>query len=161
MRLSPKTLAGIFLGKITKWNSPQIQKDNPGITLPNQPIHVVHRADAAGATDIFTTYLSAVSKKWKSTVGHGDTVKWPVGIGGTGSQGLTSIVRNSPGTIGFVEEDYALQNELPTAAIRNQAGRYLQPTIASTQAAIRAFTPQLKQDLTTLVVNPPSSAPNA
>ena len=161
LRLSPEALAGIYLGTITKGNAPVLAKDNPGVALPDEPITVVHRADPAGATSIFTTYLSEVSKKWKSAVGAGDSVKWPVGISGEGSAGLTSVVRNSPDTIGFVELNYAQQNELPTAAIENKAGRYVRPDIASTKAAVEAFVPQLKQNLETLIVDPPASAASA
>jgi phosphate transport system substrate-binding protein len=161
LRLSPQVLAGIYLGTIKKWNDPALKKDNPGVTLPDESITVVHRADPAGATSIFTTYLSAVSKKWQSAVGAGDSVKWPTGIGGIGSRGLTSVVRNSPGALGFVELNYAQQNELPTAAIENQAGRYLQPNIASTKAAVEAFVPKLKSNLGTLIVDPPASAADA
>lgn len=161
LRLSPQALAGIYLGTITKWNDPVLEKDNPGIPLPDHKITVVHRVDPAGATSIFTTYLSAVSKKWKSTVGAGDSVKWPAGIGGVGSQGLTSVVRNSPDSIGFVELNYAQQNELPTAAIENQAGRYIQPTVASTQAAVNAFVPQITKNLNTLIVDPSATASGA
>jgi phosphate transport system substrate-binding protein len=161
LRLSPQALAGIYLGTITKWNDPVIAKDNPGVALPAEPITVVHRADPSGATSIFTTYLSEVSKKWKSTVGAGDSVKWPVGIGGTGSQGLTSVVRNSPGAMGFVELNYAQQNELPTAAIENRAGHYVLPNISSTKAAVEAFARQLQSNLATLIVDPPASAADA
>jgi phosphate transport system substrate-binding protein len=161
LRLSPRALAGIYLGMVKKWDDPLLQKDNPGIALPNEPITVVHRVDAAGATSIFATYLSAVSPKWKSTVGAGDSLKWPAGIGGVGSAGLTSVVRNSPGAIGFVELNYAQQNELPVAAIENQAGRYVLPDVASTKAAVEAFVPELRSNLDTPIVDPPASAATA
>lgn len=161
LRLSPEALAGIYLGTVKWWNDPLLSKDNPGMALPDAPITVVHRADAAGATNIFTTYLSSVSPKWKSTVGAGESVKWPAGIGGVGSAGVTSVVRNSPGSMGFVELNYALQNELPVAAVKNEAGRYVLPNVTSTKAAVEAFVPQLKQNLDTAIVNPPASAADA
>lgn len=161
LRLSPQALAGIFLGRVKRWNDPVLEGDNPGVALPDEAITVVHRADAAGATSIFTTYLSTVSKAWRTTVGAGDSVPWPAGIGGVGSQGVTSVVRNSPGTIGFVELNYAQQNELPVAAVENAAGRYVQPDVASTKAAVEAFAPQLRANLATLIVDPPASAAGA
>lgn len=161
LRLSPQTLAGIFLGTVKKWNDPLLQEDNPGAALPDQAITVVHRSDGAGETSIFTTYLSAVSKRWHSTVGAGDGVKWPVGMDAVGSQGLTSVVRNSPGAIGFVELNYAQQNELPVAAIENKAGRYVEPTVGSTKAAVVAFLPQLQTRPATPIVNAPASAGGA
>jgi phosphate transport system substrate-binding protein len=161
LRLSPEALAGIFLGRVKQWDDAAIAKDNPGAALPALPITVVHWADAAGATDIFTTYLSAVSPEWASKVGSGDRVKWPVGISGEGSAGVTSVVRNSPGTIGFVELNYAQQNELPVVAVKNRAGAYVEPTVATTQAAVNAFATQLRTNLDTAIVNPPVSAADA
>ena len=158
LQLSPGVLAGIFLGTVKKWDDPAIEKDNPGAALPDQLITVVHRADAAGATDIFTKYLSAVSPVWASKVGAGDSVTWPAGISGEGSAGLTSVVRNSPGTIGYVELNYAQQNELPVAAVKNRAGRYVVPNVASTKAAVEAFSSQLRAHLDTKIVNPGSGA---
>ncbi len=161
LRLSAGTLAGIFLGTVKRWNDPSIAKDNPGVALPDEAIVVVHRADAAGATDIFTTYLSAVSPQWAAKVGAGDSVAWPVGISGEGSAGLTSVVRNSPGTIGFVELNYAQQNELPVAAVENRAGQYVQPNVVSTKAAVEAFAPQLRTNLDTTIVDAPATAAGA
>lgn len=161
LRLSPQAVAGIYLGTIKKWNDPRLVEDNPGVALPDRKITVVYRADVAGATSIFTTYLSAVSQKWKSAVGAGDRVKWPTGIGSMGSQGLTSVVMNSPWSVGFVELDYAIQNELPVAAIENQSGRYVEPSVASTKAAVEAFVPQLEANLGTTIVDPPARAADA
>jgi phosphate transport system substrate-binding protein len=161
LRLSPESLAGIFLGTVKRWNDPAIVKDNPGAALPDEAITVVHRADAAGATDIFTTYLAKVSPQWASKVGVGDSVTWPAGISGEDSAGLTSVVRNSPGTIGYVELNYAQQNELPVAAVENRAGRYVVPNVASTKAAVEAFAPQLRANLNTAIVDPPATATDA
>jgi phosphate transport system substrate-binding protein len=161
LRLSPGSLAGIFLGTIKTWTDPQLAKDNPGVTLPKVGVVVSHRSEASGTTSIFTTYLAAVSPDWLSKVGKGTAVSWPVGIGGKGSEGVTGNIRNTPGAIGYVELSYAQQNHLPTAAIENAASQYVQPTAAGTTAAIAAFTTQLTQDPRAPIVNPPATAPDA
>jgi phosphate transport system substrate-binding protein len=161
LQLSPEALAGIFLGNIKTWKDPLIAKDNPGVNLPAQPIVVVHRADGSGTTNAFTTYLSAVSSDWQSKVGKGNSVSWPVGIGGKGSEGVTGQLRQAPGAIGYVELTYAEQNKLPVAKIKNQAGNYIAPTAQSTTAAIGAFTSQLSQDPRQPIVNPPATAADA
>jgi len=161
LQLSPEALVGIFLGTVKSWHDPHIVKDNPGVTLPNEPIVVVHRADGSGTTNAFTTYLSAVSPEWQSKVGKGTNVQWPLGLGGKGSEGVTGQLRQSPGAIGYVELTYAEQNHLPVAKIKNQAGNYIAPTAPSTTAAIDAFTAQLSQDPRQPIVNPPASAADA
>jgi phosphate transport system substrate-binding protein len=161
LQLSADTIAGIFLGKITTWHDPLLVKDNPGVNLPNTKVVVAHRTDGSGTTAAFTTYLSAVSPEWKSKVGTGGAVSWPVGVGGKGSEGVTAQVRQFPGAIGYVELTYALQNKVAVASIRNQAGRYIAPNTASTTAAIAAFTDQLLKDPRVPIVNPPASAPDA
>jgi len=161
LQLSAEALSGIFLGTVKTWHDPQIVKDNPGVKLPNEPIVVVHRADGSGTTNAFTTYLSAVSPEWQSKVGKGNSVSWPLGLGGKGSEGVTGQLRQSPGAIGYVELTYAQQNKLPVAKIKNQAGNYITPTAQSTTAAINAFTAQLSQDPRTPIVNPPASAADA
>jgi phosphate transport system substrate-binding protein len=161
LQLSSDAIAGIFLGKITNWRDPQLKKDNPGVSLPNVKIVVSHRTDGSGTTAAFTTYLSAVSPEWKSTVGQGGAVSWPVGLGGKGSEGVTEDIRQSPGSIGYVELTYAQQNKLPVASVRNKAGNYIQPSTASTTAAIAAYADQLSKDPRTPIVDPPASAPEA
>jgi phosphate transport system substrate-binding protein len=161
LQLSPDSLAGIFLGTIKSWQDPKIKADNPGVDLPKQNIVVVHRADGSGTTNAFTTYLSAVSSDWQSKVGKGNTVSWPMGLGGKGSDGVTGQLRQSPGAIGYVELTYAQQNNLPVAKIKNQAGTYVAPTAQSTTAAINAFSAQLAQDPRQPIVNPPASATDA
>ena len=161
LHLSPESLAGIFLGNIKTWKDPQLAKDNPGVTLPSVPVVVAHRSEGSGTTAIFTTYLSSVSPEWQQKVGKGPAVSWPVGIGGKGSEGVTGNIRNSPGAIGYVELTYAQQNHLPTAAIKNAAGQYVQPSAQGTTSAIAAFTAQLTQDPRTPIVNPPASASDA
>jgi len=161
LQLSADALAGIFLGAVKSWKDPVIAKENPGVNLPAQPIVVIHRADGSGTTNAFTTYLSAVSPDWQSKVGKGNSVAWPVGIGGKGSEGVTGQLRQAPGAIGYVELTYAEQNKLPVAKIKNQAGSYVAPTAQSTTAAINAFTAQLSQDPRIPIVNPPATAADA
>lgn len=161
IQLSPESLAGIYLGTIKSWHDPLIAKDNPGMSLPSQPIVVVHRAESSGTTNAFTTYLSAVSPEWQSKVGKGTNVSWPVGLGGKGSEGVTGQLRQSPGAIGYVELTYAQQNHLPVARIKNLAGNFIEPTLQSTTAAINGFTTQLRQDPRQPIVNPPATATDA
>ena len=161
LRLSPAALAGVFLGTIKTWKDPLLAKDNPGVMLPSVPVIVSHRADGSGTTGIFTEYLSAVSPEWSQKVGSGTAVSWPIGIGGKGNEGVTGNIRNPSGAIGYVELAYAQQNHLPTAAIQNLAGQYVQPSPASTTADIAAFSAQLAQDPRKPIVNPPASAPDA
>jgi phosphate transport system substrate-binding protein len=161
LQLSAAALSGIFLGQITTWKDQKIAADNPGVALPNEKIVVVHRADGSGTTAAFTTYLSAVSADWKSKVGAGKSVAWPVGLGGKGSEGVTGQLRQAPGAIGYVELTYAEQNHLPVAKIQNQAGNYIAPGTQSTTAAINAFTAQLAQDPRVPIVNPPAAATDA
>jgi phosphate transport system substrate-binding protein len=161
LQLSAEALAGIFLGKITSWQDPLLKQDNPGEALPNEKIIVVHRAESSGTTDAFTTYLAAVSPEWATKVGHGKSVSWPVGLGGKGSEGVTGQVKNSPGSISYVELTYATQNNLPVAAIKNQAGNYVLPSTAGTTAAIAAFSDALAKDVRSSIANPGPSASNA
>lgn len=161
LRLSPASLAGIYLGQITSWGDARLAADNPGVKLPNEPIIVVHRADGSGTTNAFTTYLSAVSADWKKNVGAGKSVSWPRGLGGKGSEGVTGQLKQSQGAIGYVELTFAIQNSLPLASIENQAGKFIAPSTASTTASITAFAKELAQDPRTPIVNPPAGAPGA
>ena len=161
LKLSPKTLAGIYLGQIKTWQDAALKKDNAGVKLPNRPIIVAHRSDGSGTTNIFTTYLDKVSPDWSSKVGKGISISWPTGLGGKGSEGVTGVVRQSVGTIGYVELSYAKENKLPTALVENQAGNFVEPTAASTTAAIDAFHEELAKDVRTPVVDPPASAKDA
>ena len=130
-----KTLGDIFLGRINKWNDRRIAALNPGVTLPADDIVVVHRSDGSGTTFIFTDFLSKVSPDWKGKVGKGTSVNWPIGLGGKGNEGVTQQVKQSPGTIGYVELIYAISNRLPSARIRNSAGALIQPSLKSVAAA--------------------------
>jgi phosphate transport system substrate-binding protein len=135
LRLTGEVLADIFLGKITKWNDARLAAINSGLALPNSDILVVHRSDGSGTTYIFTDYLATVSKAWADGPGRGKTVAWPVGLGGRGNEGVSGTVKQTPGTIGYVELAYAKQNLLPVAHVLNAAGSYVEPTIASITAA--------------------------
>jgi len=161
LRLSAASLAGIYLGTIKTWQDAAIRKDNPGVSLPSTAIAVAHRSDGSGTTNIFTTYLAAVSPDWEKKVGKGLSVNWPVGVGGKGSEGVTGSVKQTPGAIGYVELSYATENKLPVAWVQNQAGQFVEPTAAGATAAIDAFRDQLASDVRTPVVNPPATAAQA
>jgi phosphate transport system substrate-binding protein len=161
LKLSASSLAGIFLGKINNWQQPAIGKDNPGVTLPNAPVIVAHRSDGSGTTNIFTTYLAKISPLWEKQVGKGIAVSWPVGLGAKGSEGVTGIVKQMPGGIGYVELTYAKENNLPVAEVRNRAGNWVQPSAAGTTAAINAFSDELAKDVRMPIVDPPASAQDA
>lgn len=161
LKLSAETLAGIFLGTIKNWQDPAIKKDNAGMTLPNHAILVAHRSDGSGTTNIFTTYLAKVSPEWSQHAGKGISVSWPVGVGGKGSEGVTGVIRQSAGAIGYVELSYAKNNNLPVAQVRNRAGNWEDPTAAGTTAAIDAFHDNLVKDVRTPIVDPPESAKDA
>jgi phosphate transport system substrate-binding protein len=135
LKLTPEALADIFLGKIAKWNDPVLAKLNPGEKLPDAAISVAHRSDGSGTSYGFTDYLSKVSPEWQQKVGKGTSVKWPVGLGGKGNEGVTGLVKQTPGSIGYVELAYANQNKLPVAWLRNKAGHFVKPTLEGTSAA--------------------------
>jgi phosphate transport system substrate-binding protein len=135
LRFDAAALADIFLGKITKWNDARLVALNPGVALPNKDILVVHRSDGSGTTYIWTDYLSAVSEEWRTKVGRGKSVNWPVGLGGKGNEGVTQQVKQVEGTIGYVELIYAIANDLPYAAIKNRSGNFVSPTLESVSAA--------------------------
>ena len=161
LKLSGATLAGIYLGQIKTWQDPAIMKDNPGVNLPNHPVAVTHRSDGSGTTNIFTTYLAKASPDWEKKVGKGLSVSWPVGLGGKGSEGVSGLVRQTPGAIGYVELSYATENKLPVADIKNQAGSWVSPTPAGATAAIDAFRSELEKDVRTPIVDPPAAAKDA
>jgi len=153
LKLTPEALASVFLGEVQKWNDPRIAQSNPGMSLPATDIAVVHRSDGSGTTNIFTDYLSAVSATWKSRVGKGTSVDWPVGLGGKGNEGVTGQVQQTPGAIGYVELAYAVQNKLPVASLQNQAGKFVDPTIESTTAAAAGAAASMPDDLRVSIVN--------
>ena len=159
LHFTPDLLADIFLGKIMKWNDPRLVAANAGAPLPDQPIVVVHRSDGSGTTYIFVDYLSKVSPEWAQKVGRGTSVNWPVGLGGKGNEGVSGQVKSTPGTLGYVELAYAISNNLPVAAIRNQAGKFIEPSIQSTTAAAASAAKHMPADFRVSLTNP--SAPDA
>ena len=161
LKLSGQTLARIYLGQIKTWQDPAIKKDNPGVNLPNHPVAVTHRSDGSGTTNIFTEYLAKVSPDWQSKVGKGLSVSWPVGLGGKGSEGVSGLVKQTPGAIGYVELSYATENKLPVADIKNRADQWVAPSPAGATAAIDAFHEELAKDVRTAIVDPPASAKDA
>jgi phosphate transport system substrate-binding protein len=140
LKLSPESLAGIFLGKITRWNDAALARDNPGLKLPESAIVVVHRSDGSGTTAIFTDYLAKVSPEWKSKAGAGKSVKWPAGLGAKGNEGVTGLVKSTPGALGYVELAYATQNKLPMATLRGRDGDWVKPSLESTSQAAAGVT---------------------
>lgn len=154
LKLTPEVVAGIYLGKITQWNDPKIAEQNPGVNLPSTGIIVAHRSDGSGTTFIFTDYLSSVSPEWKGRVGKGTSVNWPVGLGGKGNQGVSGILKQSPGSIGYVELAYAIQNNLTYALVQNKSGNFIEPTVKSTSAA--AAGAAIPDDFRVSIVNSPN-----
>lgn len=135
LKFSPQALAGIYLGKITSWNDAVIAKDNPGVNLPNQPIIVIHRSDGSGTTYIYTDYLSKVSPEWANGPNKGTSVKWPVGLGGKGNEGVAGMVRQMAGAIGYIELIYAVQNKIPYGSVKNGSGALVKASLQSVTAA--------------------------
>jgi phosphate transport system substrate-binding protein len=153
LRFDDTTLAGIYLGEITKWNDPKITALNPDAKLPDASIIVVHRSDGSGTTFIFTDYLSVVSPDWKSKVGKNTSVNWPVGLGGKGSEGVSGQVKQLPGAIGYVELAYAEQNKMPVAELKNAAGKFVTPSPESVSKAMATAT--IPDDFRFSMVNAP------
>src|SRR5438067_7835022 len=143
LRLSPETLAKVFLGNVETWNDPAIAKDNPGAKLPDAAITVVHRSDGSGTTAVFTDYLSKVSPEWKAGPGTGKSVNWPVGLGGKGNEGVTGTVKQTQGGIGYVELAYANQNKLTAGLVKNHDGNWLKASLESvSEAAAKTTIPE-------------------
>jgi phosphate transport system substrate-binding protein len=155
LKLTAEDVSGIYLGKITMWNDPKIANDNPGVKLPAKPIIVVHRSDGSGTTAIFTDYLSNVSPDWKAKVGMGASVKWPVGLGGKGNEGVAGQVKSTNCTIGYVELAYAFENKLPFATLKNRDGHFVVPSIKSTSAAAAGAAKHMPADYRISLVNQP------
>jgi phosphate transport system substrate-binding protein len=138
LKFTPQALAGIFLGTITTWNDPQIAKANAGVNLPSDKIIVVHRSDGSGTTFCWTDYLSKVSPQWNSKVGKNTSVNWPVGLGAKGNDGVTGVIKQQKGSIGYVELVYAVKNHLAFGAVQNQAGEFVKADLKSVTAAAAA-----------------------
>jgi phosphate transport system substrate-binding protein len=135
LKFTPDLLAAIFLGKIKKWNDPQIVAQNPGVKLPDLQVIIAHRSDGSGTTNIFTNYLSKVSAEWQSKVGRGSSVNWPAGLGGKGNEGVAGLIKQTPGAIGYIELAYAIQNKMAYGKLQNKSGNFITPSVASTSAA--------------------------
>jgi phosphate transport system substrate-binding protein len=157
LNLSGDVIADIYSGKITKWNDAQIVAQNRGVSLPNSDILVVHRSDGSGTTYIFSDYLTSVSPSWSSSLGKGKEIKWPVGLGGKGNEGVAGQVKQTPGSIGYVELAYAKQNSLPFANVKNAAGRYITPSIASVTAAAASMKLPKNTDYRVSIANAPGN----
>jgi len=157
LRLTPEAISGIYLGQITKWNDAVLVELNPDMPLPDADIVVAHRSDGSGTSFIFTSYLSAVSEEWKSRVGAGTAVEWPVGLGGKGNEGVAGIVKEQPGSIGYVELAYAKQNNLSYAYVANQEGAFIEPNVESTTAASNAAIADMPEDLGQVLANAPGA----
>jgi phosphate transport system substrate-binding protein len=157
LKFDADTIAGVFLGQIKKWNDPKIVALNPGVTLPDQEIVVVHRSDGSGTTYIWTDYLSKISPEWKSKVGTNTSVNWPTGIGGKGNEGVAGQIKQTPGALGYVELIYAVQNKMPYAEVKNSAGNFVKPAIESITAALA--TADIPDDFRFSITN--ASGPNA
>ena len=156
LKFSPEVLADIFLGKITTWNDPRIEKDNPGVKLPNETVNVIHRSDGSGTSYIFTDYLSKVSKDWANGPGKGTALSWPKGIGGKGNEGVAGLVRQLPGAIGYVELIYAMQNKITFGEVKNAAGNWVKASIAGvTEAAASVKT--IPADYRVSITNAPGA----
>ena len=154
LKFTPEALAGIFLGKISKWNDKAIAGANPGVNLPDRDIIVVHRSDGSGTSFIWTDYLSKVSPEWKSQVGADTSVKWPVGMGGKGNEGVAGFVRQLPGSIGYVELIYAVQNNINYGSVRNSAGNFVKASLEGVTAAA-ASAPKMPADFRVSITNAP------
>ena len=154
LKFTPEALAGIFMGKVTKWNDKAIAGVNQGITLPDKEIIVVHRSDGSGTTYIWTDYLSKISSEWQSTAGKGTSVKWPIRLGGKGNEGVAGMVRQLPGSIGYVELIYAVQNNIPYGSVKNAAGNFVKASLESVTAAA-ASSPKMPPDFRVSITNAP------
>jgi phosphate transport system substrate-binding protein len=154
LKFTPEVLAGIFLGKIASWNDPAIAAANPGVNLPNQPIIVIHRSDGSGTTYIWTDYLSKVSPDWQSQVGKGTSVKWPVGLGGKGNEGVAGMIRQMQGSIGYIELIYAISNKISYGIVKNAAGAFVKASLESVTAAA-ASVKSMPADFRVSITNAP------
>src|SRR5205809_820090 len=153
LKFSGPVLADIFLGKVTKWNDPAIARLNAGVTLPATDITVAHRADGSGTTYIWVDYLSKLSPEWKSKVGVATSVNWPTGVGGRGNEGVSALVRQTPGAIGYVELIYALQNKIAYGSVQNTAGELVQASVSSVTAAAAEAAGKMSPDFRVSITN--------
>jgi phosphate transport system substrate-binding protein len=156
LNFTPEALAGIFLGKITKWNDPALTSANPGVKLPGDDIVVVHRSDGSGTTYIWTDYLSKVSPEWEKKVGRATSVNWPVGLGGKGNEGVAGLLEQTPDSIGYIELIYAVQNKILYGRVKNSAGAFVKAELVSVSAAAAAASKSMPEDFRVSITNPPA-----
>lgn len=155
LKFTQKALAGIFLGTITKWNDPEIANANSGVKLPAEDIVVVHRSDGSGTTYIWTDFLSKISPEWKSKVGTGKSVNWPVGLGQKGNEGVSGQLKQTPYSVGYIELTYALQNNIAYGEVQNAEGQFVKPTLASVSAAAAGAANNMPDDFRVSITNAP------
>jgi phosphate transport system substrate-binding protein len=155
LKFSGETLAGIFLGKITRWNDPALAKDNPGVTLPDAEITVVHRSDGSGTSYIWCDYLAKVSPDYKKTVGVATSVNWPVGLGGKGNEGVAGLVKQTPGSLGYVELIYASHNQISYGSVKNLGGEFVKASVEAVTAAASSAASKMPADFRVSITNAP------
>jgi phosphate transport system substrate-binding protein len=155
LKFAGDTLAGIYLGKIKKWNDAALKKDNPGVNLPNEDITVVHRSDGSGTSFVFSDYLSKVSPEWKSKVGANTSVNWPVGLGGKGNEGVAGLVKQTPNSIGYVELIYAVQNKMGYGSMKNAAGNFVKADFTTVSEAAAGAAKEMPADFRVSITNAP------
>ena len=155
LNFTPEALAGIFLGTIKKWNDPLLKKVNPGINLPSDNIIVAHRSDGSGTTYVWTDYLSKISEEWKTKVGKGTSVNWPVGLGGKGNEGVSGLISQIPDSIGYIELIYAVQNHLNYGRVRNSSGNFIKADLNSVTAAAAEAAQNMPEDFRVSITNAP------
>jgi phosphate transport system substrate-binding protein len=155
LNFTPEALAGIFLGKITKWNDPELTRTNPDARLPDYEITVAYRSDGSGTTYIWTNYLAKVSEDWDKEIGFGTSIPWPVGVGGQGNSGVVALVKQTPYSIGYVELAYAIQNKLPYGLVKNQAGNFVKADLESVTAAAASVAQKMPDDFRITITNAP------
>ena len=155
LNFTPEALAGVFLGKVTKWNDPLIASANKGVNLPANDIVVVHRSDGSGTTYIWTDYLSKISEEWKNKVGKGTSVNWPVGLGGKGNEGVAGLVKQTPNAFGYVELIYAIQNNMPYGRVKNSSGTFIKANLESVTAAAAGASKNMPDDFRVSITDAP------
>jgi phosphate transport system substrate-binding protein len=158
LNFTPDAIAGIFLGKITKWNDPAIADANKGVNLPANDIVVVHRSDGSGTTYIWTDYLSKVSEDWKNKVGKGASINWPVGLGGKGNEGVAGLIKQTPNSFGYIELIYAIQNNMPYGRVKNSSGAFIKADLAGVTAAAAGAAKDMPDDFRVSITNAPGKA---
>ena len=157
LKFTQAALAGIFLGRVKNWNDTAITKENPGVSLPGDPIVVVHRSDGSGTTDCFTDFLAKASLEWKGRVGTGKSVNWPAGLGGKGNEGVAGLVKQTPNSIGYVELGYATNNKLPFGSVQNREGNFVECSAQTVPSAAASMLGKMPKDFRISITNAPGA----